>query len=49
MPELALRGKDVLITGGNVVNNIRLLYPELFVYRSMQEVRLYFTKEIQIV
>ena len=44
MSELALRGKQVTIVGNNVVNDIRLIYPELFVYRSMQEVRLYFIK-----
>jgi len=48
MTELALRGKSIVITGNNVVNDIKTLYPELFPYQSVEELSLLFPYDIQV-
>ena len=42
-----LRGKSILVSEGNVVNDMLLLYPELFSYPSIEQVFMEFPENIQ--
>lgn len=41
-----LRGKSVLVSGGNAENDLLELYPELFSYRSIEQIFIEFPNEI---
>lgn len=43
-----LRGKQVEIQGGNVVNDIKSLYPDLFPYTDMEQAYIDFPGEILV-
>lgn len=42
-----LRGKSILVSEGNVVNDMLLLYPDLFSYPSIEQVFMEFPENIQ--
>ena len=46
--ELALRGKSIALLGSSVVNDIKVSYPELFPYASMEQLSLVFPAEIEL-
>lgn len=41
-----LRGKLILISGSNAINDLLVLYPELFPYKSVEQIYMEFPNEI---